>query len=126
MFYQKRKGLFFFNIPPKELNQADYLVNFKLFYKDICNLEVLSAEDLDFMKTKSKDIALSFYRTYNKNVPQHLSKGEFDALKDLSRNKHIVIQKSDKGNSIVTFYRDECLKGELSKNIKTVNLLLMR
>ena len=34
-------------------------------------------------------------------MPQHLSKGEFDALKNLSQNKQIVIQKSDKGNSIV-------------------------
>ena len=30
-----------------------------------------------------------------------ISKGEFDALKNLSQNKQIVIQKSDKGNSIV-------------------------
>ena len=34
-------------------------------------------------------------------MPQHLSKGEFDALKNLSQNKQFVIQKSDKGNSIV-------------------------
>ena len=32
-------------------------------------------------------------------MPQHLSKREFDALKDLSQKKQIVIQKSDKGNS---------------------------
>ena len=29
-------------------------------------------------------------------MTQHLSRGEFDALKNLSQNKHIVIQKSDK------------------------------
>ena len=44
---------------------------------------------------------MSSFRTYNNNVSQHLSKGEFDALKNLSQNKQIVIQKSDKGNSIV-------------------------
>ena len=32
-------------------------------------------------------------------MSQHLSKGEFDALKN--QNKQIVIQKSGKGNSIV-------------------------
>ena len=68
-----------------------------MFYRDIRNLLVLSAEDLDFIKTKTKDIALSSFRTYNDNVPRHL---EFDALKNLSQNKQIVIQKSDKGNSI--------------------------
>ena len=77
------KGLNF-SIPPKKLNHADYLVNFKLFYRDIRNLQVFSAEDLDFIKTKTKDIALSSFGTYNNNAPQHLSKGDFDALKNLS------------------------------------------
>ena len=72
-----------------------------MFYRDIRNLQVLSAEDLHFIKTKTKNIALSSFCTYNNNVPQLLSKGEFDALKTLSQNKQTVIQKSDKGNSIV-------------------------
>ena len=38
-------------------------------------------------------------------MPQHLSKGEFVALKNLPQNKQSVIQKSDKGNSIVTVDR---------------------
>ena len=103
------KGLKF-SIPPKKLNHADYLVNFKLFYRDIGNLQVLSAEDLDFIKTKTKDIALSSFCTYNNNVPQHLSKGEFDVLINLSQNKQIVIQKSDKGNSIVIVDRDKYIE----------------
>ena len=37
--------------------------------------------------TKTKDIALSSFHTYNKNLPQHLLKGEIDALKHLSQNK---------------------------------------
>ena len=37
---------------------------------------VIYAEDIDFIKTETKDIALSSFRTYNNNVPQHLSKGE--------------------------------------------------
>ena len=72
-----------FSIPPKKLNHADYFVNFELFYRDIHKLQVLSTEDLDFIKTKNKDIALSSFRTYN-NVSQHLSEGEFDALKNQS------------------------------------------
>ena len=39
---------------PKQLNYVDYLVHFDLFYRNICNLEVLSNEDLDFVKTKPK------------------------------------------------------------------------
>ena len=50
------------------------------------NIKVLSAENLDFIKTKIMDIALFSFCTYN-NVPQQLSKGEFDALKSLKTKK---------------------------------------
>ena len=94
------KGLNF-SLPPKYLDYADYLVNFELFYRNIRNLGILSNEDLDFVKTRTKEAALSSYRNYNNNVPQHLSKEEFLALQNLRKNKNIVIQKSDKGNSVV-------------------------
>ena len=104
-----RKGLNF-SIPPKKPNDADYLVSFELFYRDICNLQVFSVEDLDFVKTKTKDIAQSSFRTYSNKVPQHLSKGKFDSLRKLSHNKQIVFQKSDKGNSIVIVDRDKYIE----------------
>ena len=69
-----QKGLNF-SILLKKLHHADYLVHFELFYRYICNLQVVSTEDLDFIKTKTKDIALSSFHTYNNNEPQHLSKG---------------------------------------------------
>ena len=94
------KGLNF-SLPPKYLDYADYLVNFELFYRNIRNLGILSNEDLDFVKTRTKEAALSSYRNYNNNVPQHLSKEEFLALQNLRKNKNIFIQKSDRGNSVV-------------------------
>ena len=62
------KGLNF-SIPPKYLDYADYLVNFELFYRDIRDLGILADEDLDFVKTRTKEAALSSYRNYNNNVP---------------------------------------------------------
>ena len=50
-------GLWFL-LTSKKLNYADYLTNFKLFYRSIQNLEVLSYGDLDFVKSKIKDAAL--------------------------------------------------------------------
>ena len=88
------KGLDF-SLPPKYLDHADYLVNFELFYRNIHNLGIL------FKKTRPKEAALSSYRNYNNNVPQHLSKEDFLALQNLHKNKILVIQKSDKGNSVV-------------------------
>ena len=62
------------------------------------------------MKTKIKDTALSSFHTYNNNVPQHLTKGEFDALTNISKNKQTVIQISGQGNSIVIFDRGKYIK----------------
>ena len=76
-----------FSSPCKYLVYADYLISFELFYrnnpsfnfewfyKNICNLGILSNVDLDFVWTRTKETTLSTYRNYNNNVPQHLSKG---------------------------------------------------
>ena len=96
---------FNFSIPCKTLNYADYLV---LFW-DIRNLDILCDEDLDFVKAKTKEVAPSSYRSYNSNKPQNLPKEEFIALQNLSKNKDLIIQKSDKGNSVVIVQRQDYL-----------------
>ena len=83
---------------------------FELFYRDIRNLEILSNEDLDFVKTKTNETALSSFRQYNKNPQQNLSKEELAALANLSKNKDIVIHKSDKSNSVVIVDKDTYIK----------------
>ena len=74
------KGLSF-SLPPKQLSYSNYLINFELFYRSIDNLKILSGDNLDFIKTRIKDTALTSFRNYNTNVPQHLSNEEFEALK---------------------------------------------
>ena len=70
------KGLNF-SLSHKYLDYADYLVNFDLFNRNIRNLGILSNEDLDFVKTRTKEAAFSPYRNYNNNVPQHFLKKSF-------------------------------------------------
>ena len=43
-------------------------------------------------------------------MPQNLSKEEFTALQNLSKNKDLIIQKSDKGNSAVIVQRQGYLE----------------
>ena len=74
--------------------------------RDIRNLDIFSSEDLDFVKTKTKEIAVSSYRTYH-DVAQYLSNDEFIALQRISINKDFVIQKFGKGNSVVIVDRQE-------------------
>ena len=99
-----------FCLPPKQLNHSDYLVHFQLFHRDIHNLEILANEDLDFVKKNPKETALSSFKQYNENSQQSLSKEELIVLTNLSRNKDIVIQRSDKGNSVVTVDKDTYIK----------------
>ena len=61
----------------------------------------MSFEDLDFVKTKTKETVLSSFRQYNKNPQQSLSKEELTALANLSKTKDIVIQRLDKSNSLI-------------------------
>ena len=82
------------------MDYAGYLVNFELFYRNICNLGILPNEDLDIVKTRTKVAALSSYRNDSNNVPQHPSKEQFLALQNLRKNKN-VIEKFDKGHSVV-------------------------
>ena len=69
----------------------------------------MSNEDLDFVKAKPKKVAPFSYRSYKSNVPQNLCKEEFIALQNLSKNKDLIIQKSDKDNPVVIVQRQDYL-----------------
>ena len=66
-------------------------------------------EDLDSVKAKTKEATLSSYRSYNNNAHQSLFREEFIALQNLSKNKDLIIQKSDKGNSAAIVQRQDYL-----------------
>ena len=97
------KGLNF-SIPPRKLNFADYMAPFESLCKDTKNCEVAN-QRLDLLKIDLKKIAYSSFNRYNFLKELNLSRPEYDALKKLSSNKDIVIQKSDKGNSVVVVNR---------------------
>ena len=53
---------------------------------------------------------MSSVRFSNANVPQNLSDKEVEALDRLSKNQNLVVQKADKGNSVVLVDRDVYVK----------------
>ena len=57
------------SIPPKKQNYEDYLVNYKLFYTNIYNLDSMLNMNLDFIKSKIRDAALTSSHNYNSNLP---------------------------------------------------------
>ena len=54
------------------------------------------------LKARIKDNALSLFILYNKiSASLNLTKEEFSLLKPLPKDDRLIIQKSDKGNSII-------------------------
>ena len=100
------KGLNF-AMPPYKLEYSDYLLPFELLYQDIKGLD-LPNEKTNFLKAKIQDCALSSFKLYNeKGTVSSLNKDEISALKTLSKNNDLIIQKSDKGNSIVLINKSD-------------------
>ena len=93
------KGLNF-AIPPKNINYADYMIPFELLYRDVDSLEV-SNLDKEFIKSRLRDSDFSSCKDASKTFEKNLPKAEFDALKILLKNKDIIVQKVDKGNTVI-------------------------
>ena len=89
------------------LIDSKFLLPFKLLFHNI-KREDLCNEDMSLIKTRLLDTALTSYQNFSsdREPPENLRSFEFKALKRLSRNKYIVIQKADKGNTVVIL--DKC------------------
>ena len=69
-------------------------------YRDIKAMDVPSS-DLDIIKAALKEYAYGSFKKYDFLKELNLSRDEYNALKNLLSLKNIIIQKSDKGNSVV-------------------------
>ena len=102
------KGLNF-DLSPKELNYADYLTPYEPLFRDI---KELSVDDsiLERVKVDMKKICLSSFENFKFKDELNITSHELKALKDLSSRKGIIIQKTDKGNSVVILNKREYIE----------------
>ena len=104
------KGLNF-AIPPKKIEYSKFLLPFELLFRDI---KSNSESSVDFASVKAllQDTAFTSYSAFYKgNYPlSNLSKNEFESLCKLKNENNLVIQKVDKGNTIVILDKDSYLK----------------
>ena len=96
-----------FALPPVKLNYRDYLTPFE--FCDITKL-LVPENILERLKVEIKREAFSLYDNYSFWDELNISKEEHKALKSLSTNKDLIIQKSDKGNSVVLLKRNDYIK----------------
>ena len=100
------KGLNF-AIPPDKLQYSVFLLLFYFLYCDIQNLDVTDQKK-QLLKSRVKDSKFSSFNSCNKNsAPLNLTKEELDSLKSLSKKDSLIIQQSDKGNSIAIINKDD-------------------
>ena len=90
------------------LNTADYLAPFELLFRQVKD-DDLSKQTLDILKIDIKKIAFKSLKDYSPLKALNLSVEEYEALKGLSSRKDLVIQKSDKGNSVVILDKSDYL-----------------
>ena len=97
------------SIPPKNLNYGDFLLPFELLYKEMTGYvsNERKKETLEPVGAFIKDAAFDCYYSYDPKMEQNLQAKEQDALKSLLKDDNIIIQKSDKGNSVVILNRTD-------------------
>ena len=119
------KGLCF-AIPTKQIDYSNFMTEVELLYRSTLDLSMATGEK-DRFKTKLKVIALSSSKLFSDNCKfeNNLSAEEINSLKALMRNKDIVIQKTDKDNTLVITEKDKYIEGVkrvFSDSIKFVQL----
>ena len=97
-----------FALLPKNVNYADYLLPFELLFRDIDLCEVPNY-DIEFIRSASRDFAFTYFRDSSKINENNLSKEEHLALKDLIKNRILVIQNADKVNTVVILDKNDCI-----------------
>ena len=97
---------FNFAIPPKNINYADYMIPFELLYRDVDSSEVFNL-DKEFIKSRFRYSAFSSDKDTSRTFEKNLPNVEFDVSKVLLKNKDIIIQKADKGNTVVVLSRKD-------------------
>ena len=86
-----------------DLNLKTVYYHITVLYQDVYDSDTKD-DSLLHLKSEIKDVRLSSYRIYNKKDHRfgNLSQKEYDVFINLSDNKNTIIQKTDKGNTVVT------------------------
>ena len=101
---------------------------FELLFRDIKTNDIDNFA-LNSIKSKLSDIAYSSFSTFHqKKVKVNLNEGEIRALKHFCNQKDLIIQKADKGNTVVlldkTAYIDKINSSILNDSSKFERLFI--
>ena len=84
----------------KNIKYYDYLLPFQLLFREVDSSNLLIF-DKQCVPRRLQDSVYSSFQQVSKIFDKNLPDEEIKALTNLTENKDLVIQKADKGNSIV-------------------------
>ena len=97
-------------IPPTEIEYTDFMLPFELLYRDIKSKEVPS-DNLNILKNKFLDTATCFdAKIKSCRVKSNPSNNEAKGLKNFTKQKNIIIQRADKGNTVVVLDKESYIE----------------
>ena len=102
-----------FTLPPKKLKSGSYLANFEVLYKNLSDSKFRDFdEDEIYFRESLSDIAYSSYFNYNmsRSSSLNITREQYVALVNLSKNKDIIITNPDKGSGVVILNRTDYIK----------------
>ena len=96
-----------FAIPPKKIEYSKFLLLSELLFRDIKSTSE-SSVDLANSKVRLQDTVFTSNSAFSKcNSPHfNLSKDKFELLCKFKNENNLVIQKAEKGNTIVILFKD--------------------
>ena len=94
-------------IAPKRLEYDDYMLPFELLFRDIKTSDLTTSQSSS-IKSKLLDTAFTSYNFFERIKPvSNLNEAELNALENLTKNKNLVIQKADKGNTVAIINKND-------------------
>ena len=89
-------------LPEHNIQYEDYMLPYELLYRGVKNF-AKSPEDAINLHARLKNVAVTSFSRFKQNNrhENNLTNEELNALNSLMKNNNIVIQKSDKGNTVV-------------------------
>ena len=106
-------------LPPNRLNFGHFFLPFEKLLRSLKNhnLSNDTPQAGNYVTTKIKELAFSVYYSFNhRAVKSNISGAELKELKQLSKNKEIIVTKPDKGQGVV-------LMNKTDYNNKVLNVL---
>ena len=95
------KGLRY-GIPPVKINEFDIYTSFEMCYSGLKGLQIAESNITnERFKHKFAEHAYNYYQKYDHKKEKNFTDDEMHGLKELQRDKDIVILKADKGNCTV-------------------------